>query len=88
MNDKQIKEFFGNFGIKIGVKYKSISLARLRTIIQTAEAWHGTEFAQFVFKCFVPNGENIPANNNENWVPNKPIKVPRTDPNSPIGFRH
>ena len=60
----QVYEFFANFGIVAGVKYKPISHKRLTCIVRTAGTWYGAEFAKFVFDCFVPlgnvSGEGIP----------------------------
>lgn len=53
LNADQITQFFDNFGLKANVNYKPIPIHRFELIIQTALAWHGKKFAQYVMDCFI-----------------------------------
>jgi len=53
LNTERIHHFFYNFGYVFGNEYKPISLARYKTILETARRWHDRSFASFLIGCFV-----------------------------------
>ena len=73
MTRQQVYEFFANFGIVPGVKYKPISHDRLTCIVRAARSWHGMAFAKFVFDCFVPV-VNVFDGAPKEWMPDMPLE--------------
>lgn len=57
MDDRQLKEFLTNFGIKPGCR--PITLSRMQLIVKAAARWYGPFWARGIFDLFMPTGQVI-----------------------------
>lgn len=61
MHLEQVKRFFMNFGLQVGLESESVSIETYEKIQKAAVKWHGVDFGRYVADCFIAVSEPRPS---------------------------
>lgn len=59
MHLEQVKLFFSNFGLTMGLEGEMVSVEKYEQIQKAAAKWHGVDFARYVANCFIAISEEV-----------------------------